>query len=270
MRRIVLALVTLIASFGSFASETAQPRVGPRPVAVWLITSSWSMVIDAETPWFALYDDGQAIFVEQASAGQYTHMATRLTPSEMADVKAKLLAFIAEPVPKKIDLAPGVTDQPVSHFYLDVDGHKAATSIYGLGTRAGAVRRRTAGQQRVADVLPANLEGLHRYLSQFHQAQAKKWVPDQLEVMLWDYSYAPEASIPWPRNWPGLDDPTTLRRGDAYSVFLPGTQEEALIAFLASRKEKGAVELGGRKWAAAYRPVFPRWADAFRDQQQTP
>ncbi len=265
MRRIVFALVILIASFGSMASEATQPIVGPRPVAVLLTTSPWSMVIGADTPWFALYDDGQVIFVEQTPGGDYTHMADRLTPSEMAEVKAKLLAFIAQPLPKKIDLRPGLTDQPETHFFLDVDGHKFVTSVYGLGTPARADNRAADGRDG-GDVLPANIKGLHQYLAEFHSATAKEWVPDQLEVMLWDYSYAPDASIQWPANWPGLNDPATLKRGDAYSIFLPGTQEEALVAFLATRKERGAVKLGGKKWSASYRRVFPRWQDAFRDR----
>jgi hypothetical protein len=265
MVRIAFAFLTLIASFGSLASEATQPLVGPRPIAVLLTTNPWSMVIGADTPWFALYDDGQVIFVEQTTENQYTHMAARLTPTELADVKAKLLPFVVEPAPKKIDLRPGWTDQPESQFFLEVDGHKLVTSVYGLETPADADDEPIGGRDG-ADALPANIKGLHQYLSEFHVATAKKWIADQLEVMLWDYSYAPDASIRWPANWPGLSDPTTRKRGDAYSIFLPGTQEEALIAFLATRKEKGAVELDGKKWAASYRRVFPRWRDAFREQ----
>lgn len=262
MLRIVFASIILVVSFHSSATEAEKPLVGPRPIAVLLTKDPWGMVLGADTPWFALYDDGQVIFVEQTSENEYTHMAARLTPSELAGVKAKLSTYVAEPAPKEINLRPGVSDQPESQFFLDVDGHKLATFVYGLGTPADSDDEPTDGRDGV-DVLPASIKGLHQYLSEFHVATAKKWTPDQIEVMLWDYSYAPDASIQWPAHWPDLSDSTTLKRGDAYSIFLPGTQEEALIAFLATRREKGGVELDGKKWAVSYRRVFPRWHDAF-------
>lgn len=265
MLRIVFAFLALFASFGSFASEAAQPLEGPRPIAVLLTTDPWLMVVGSDTPRFALYDDGQVIFVEQTSEGRYTHMAARLSPSELAGVKAKLLAFTAHPVPKRINLRPGWTDQPESRFFLDVDGHKLVTSVYGLASvKDTSVSPR--GEQDGADALPAAIKGLHQYLSEFHVASAKQWIPNQLEVMLWDYSYAPGASIKWRTDWPGLSHPTTRKRGDAYSIFLPGTQEQALVAFLATRNEKGAVEVARKKWAVSYRRVFPRWRDAFREE----
>lgn len=255
MVRIVLTLLMLVASFGCLAAEARLPFEGPRPVAVLLITDSWSMVVGAGTPRFALYEDGRVIYVEQTSVREYTHMEAHLASQELANVKATLLGFAKEPVSKEIDVRPGLTDQPESLFFIDVDGHMLVTSVYGLGARADADREPTP--------LPARIRGLHRYLTEFRVPGAKKWIPDQLEVMLWDYSYAPEASIRWPATWPGLSDPTTLKRGSAYSIFLAGTQEEDLRAFLASRKPKGAVEIDGRKWAASYRPVFPKWRDAF-------
>lgn len=104
---------------------------------------------------------------------------------------------------------------------------------------------------------------LHQYMSEFRLTGAQAWIPEQLEVMLWNYSYAPDTSIQWPSHWPGLNHSATLKHENSYSIFLPGTQEDALIAFLATRKEKGAVELAGKKWAVSYRPVFPAWRSAY-------
>lgn len=263
MLRIVCALLILIASFGSSASEATQPPAGPRPIAVLLTTNPWLMVIGSDTPWFALYDDGLVIYLEQTSKDKYTHMSARLTPSELASVKTKLLSFIAVPAPQEINLRPGWTDQPESHFFLDVDGHKQVTYVYGLGTPADSEAELPDGQE-VADALPDSIKGLHQYLAEFHVAGATKWVPELLEVMIWDYSRAPDASIPWPAHWPGLSDPTTRKRRDDYSIYLPGSEEEALVAFLATQKEKGAIEIDGKNWAAAYRYVLPRWRDAFK------
>jgi hypothetical protein len=262
MLRIVVSLLLLMVPFGSSASEANQPPAGPRPIAVLLTTDPWLMVIGSDTPWFALYDDGLVIYLEQTAKGRYTHMAARLPPTELASVKAKLLSFIAEPVPKEINARPGWTDQPESRFFLDVDGHRLVTYVYGLGTPANSEEELLAGG-KAADVLPDSIKDLHQYLSEFRVATATKWIPDQIEVMIWDYSRAPDASIQWPAHWPGLSDPTTRKRRDDYSMFLPGKEEDALVAFLATRKERGAIEIDGKKWAASYRPVFPRWRDAF-------
>jgi hypothetical protein len=255
MTRIALTLFLLVASFGCLAAEARQPFEGPRPIAVLLISDPWSMVIGADTPRFALYEDGRVIYVEQTSVREYMHMEAHLASQELANVKATLLGFAKEPVSREIDVRPGSTDQPESLFFLDVDGHKLVTSVYGLGARADADREPTP--------LPAGIRDLHRYLTEFRVPVARKWIPDQLEVMLWDYSYAPEASIRWPATWPGLSDPTTQKRGDAYSIFLAGTEEQALRTFLANRKSRGAVEIDGKKWAVSYRPVFPAWREAF-------
>jgi hypothetical protein len=75
--------------------------------------------------------------------------------------------------------------------------------------------------------------------------------------MIWPYDYAPEPSIAWPKRWPGLDAPTTLKRAESFSLFVPSAEFESLHAFLAGRQEKGAVEIGGKKWAASLRLPFP-------------
>ena len=265
MLRIAAAFLAFVALFGCVAREAVVPPANPRAIAVLLSTDPWLMVIGSDTPRFALYDDGYVIYAEQTSGDEHVHMVARLTPSELAEVKAKLLTFTADPVPKQINVRPGLTDQPETHIALDVDGRKLVTYIYG---RLGPVEGRNVGRARKQDranVLPAQVDGLIAYLSGFRVANAQPWVPEQLEVMLWDYSYAPASSIQWPSNWPGLKAPTTRKRGDAYSVFLPGTEEEALKAFLATRNEKGAVELDGKKWAVSYRRVFPSWREAFRE-----
>ena len=173
MFRIVFAFLALFASSGSIASEAAQPLVGPRPIAVLLTTDPWLMVVGSDTPRFALYDDGQVIFVEQTSKGRYAHMAARLTPSELAGVKTKLLTFAADPVPNRINLRPGWTDQPESRFFLDIDGRKLVTSVYGLATVKDADDG-SSGKHDGADPLPAQIKGLYQYLSEFHLATAKK------------------------------------------------------------------------------------------------
>src|SRR4249919_2017860 len=103
MLRIASAFLALVALFGCAPSEAVQPPVNPRAIAVLVSTDPWLMVFGSDTPRFALYDDGYVIYAEQTYEDEYVHMAARLTPSGLASVKAKLLAFTADSVPKQIN-----------------------------------------------------------------------------------------------------------------------------------------------------------------------
>ena len=92
-----------------------------------------------------------------------------------------------------------------------------------------------------------------------------------MEVIIWGYDYAPDESIYWPKDRPGLESPSTLKRRDAYSIFIPGKELPKLREFLKTRKEKGAVEIGGKKWAVSIRYTFPNepiWFKAFRSEPE--
>ena len=75
--------------------------------------------------------------------------------------------------------------------------------------------------------------------------------------MIWPYEYAPDASVDWPADWPGLNSEHAVRSGDGYSIFVPAAERDRLIAFLGTRRERGAVRIGGRKWSASLRFPFP-------------
>lgn len=87
---------------------------------------------------------------------------------------------------------------------------------------------------------PNELFKLHQRLCELDYAGSEAWVPKDVEVMLWDYSYAPEASIQWPKEWPTLHSDRALKREGSYSIFLDGALLPKLRKFLATRREKGA------------------------------
>jgi hypothetical protein len=58
-----------------------------------------------------------------------------------------------------------------------------------------------------------------------------------------------------------------VKHRESYSIFLPGSERDTLVAFLRTRSERGAVEINDRKWSVDVRSVFPgaeRWTSAFR------
>jgi hypothetical protein len=117
------------------------------------------------------------------------------------------------------------------------------------------------------------LLNLHQFLTQFDVPGAYEWEPAYIEVFIWPYEYAPEESIAWPNDWPGLNSEMTFPYGDSYSIFLEREKLSALKEFLGTRKERGAVEIEGKKWAAWWRPVFPSepvWRRALTGRGQSP
>ena len=116
--------------------------------------------------------------------------------------------------------------------------------------------------------MPPSVTSAYEKLVKFDHPAATNWLPVKIELMIWPYEYAPEASIIWPKDWPGLDSQDTIKRGDGFSIYLPATEYSRLIEFLKRRNEKGAVLIGGKKWAADVRFPFPREAEWMREHAE--
>jgi hypothetical protein len=252
---IVVALV-VAAPRGSAAPPGFDPSAGPKPVLVWIQTNPWAMVLGADTPRLVLYEDGTMICMARGGSGSPTHLLSKLSPADMDQELQRIQALGTLSGLKRHYEMTRVTDRPSDLFYVDVGGGPPlVTEVYGL----------TAGE--TAERLPESLAALHQHLVRATCQGGVPWVPEHLEIMLWPYEYAPQKSIRWPAEWPGLDSPEARQRGDSYSIYLDGSKLSELRAFLKTRNEKGAVEVGGKKWAASYRYVFPSepvWSKAFR------
>ena len=112
----------------------------------------------------------------------------------------------------------------------------------------------------VRERVPTEITEVFDKLRNFRPLVTQAWLPDKVEVMVWPYDYAPDQSIIWPKRWPDLKDPSTRKRGDSYSIYVASSEMPGLKAFLASQKEKGAVEIAGKKFAASIRFPFPHEA----------
>lgn len=249
-----------------------DPFKGPQPIAVLIQTDPWLMVIGSDTPMVAIYGDGQVIYLQRDEGKAQSYVCKQLTQQELEKTKKELAAFgDFSAIKNHYNLAPNVTDQPETEIYLNLTSKPVVTTVYGLMVPKTQLPGYTImpGTQKAAP-LPESLRNLYDYLVGLKFADAKPWQPAYIEVMAWGYSYAPDKSIHWPKEWPGLESPDTIKRGDAYSIFLPGADIAKLRSFLNTRKEKGAVEIGGKKWAVAYRYAFPSepvWMRAFRQNE---
>jgi hypothetical protein len=268
MSKLLCSLVFLCFTALCFAG-TIDPYKGAQPIAVLIQTNPWLMVIGSDTPRVVIYDDGEVVYLQTGLDNGSMYMHKLLTPSELEEVKEKLSSFgDYSAVQRHYDLAPNITDQPESMIYLNLGSKAMVSTIYGLResmTKLPAHAQSSGG--RPPDTMPNALRQLYEYLVGLKFPDAKPWQSKYVEVIVWPYSYAPDQSIHWPKDWPGLESPEAFKRGDSYSIFLPASDIQRLKDFLKTRKQKGAVEIGGKKWAVEFRYVFPSepvWAMAFR------
>ena len=232
-------LVVLIALFSQSASA-ASKEVSSSPLLVMVEADPWLMVIGSDSPTFALYDDGEVIVRRE-----HEYRSTKLNSVEFRDLVASLDLTALASLARQYVLVEA-TDQPIEHVFSYNDGKISVASVYG------APRSRSARAK-----LPPKLLSVLDKIYSFDPPRAKPWQPEKVEVMIWPYQYAPEKSIIWPKDWPGIGDKSTVRRGDGYSIFISSSRYAELKSFLAGRSEKGAVEIGGKKWAVSLRLPFP-------------
>jgi hypothetical protein len=243
-------------------AEDFRPFDGPQPLLVAIETDPWAMVLGSDSPRVAIYENGDAVFVRGSGASQGYYF-TRLAPSELNGLLQQArAAFGSQGLKHRYDMG-SATDQPMAKFYFYEAGSSMATEVYGLDCSPSSrfQRKSDSGQP------PQALLDLNKSLCGLDVADSKKWVPRYVEVMMWDYGYAPGRSAFWPKDWPGLNSPRTIKRGDAYSIFLDGTMLPKLQSFLRGIGQKSATVIDGKKMAVSYRYPFPSepiWSKAFR------
>lgn len=261
----VRLLAILVAMYGAAlpaATAPFDPFAGPKPIAVLTEQDPWLMVIGSDTPRVAVYENGDVVFVKKTGKSAYAYHVVKLSPAELGALSQMWAPLAARPLAKKHFVLSGATDQPTAALYFANGTQQWAASVYGLSCRSAPP---APTNPKGEEAPPAELIAVHKALCALDYPSSRAWEPAYVEVMLWGYSYAPQASVSWPKEWPGLNSPRAMKRGDAYSIFLDGRELPRLEAFLATQKEKGAVELGGKKWAIAYRHTFagePIWRKA--------
>lgn len=228
-------------------NETTRPA---KPSFVLIEYNPWAMVIGSDSPTFALYDDGTVIYWKtEGRRGKY--LSAKLTNQEVSQILEKVNPQSFGSLNKRYEPAAGISDAPEYLIVLQrSDGSYQGVSIYGsLRGSNGAVTESRKVPQVLIDVF--------QFASTYDNPKATAWLPDFIEVMIWPYEYAPDKNLVWPKGWPTLNDPKTIKRGDGYSLFIEKSQYGELIAFLSKRREKQAVQIDGKKWAISVRFPFP-------------
>jgi len=220
----------------------------PQPLVLLYVKDPWLMVIGSDSPRFALYDNGLVIYASGEKEDEKAFLSKPLSSTELKELLTTLdLERRLGGLNERIG-ASRKTDQPTNRLCYWVDGKLRAISVYGSLHASNPERER----------VPKPFLEVFDFLTQFRAKGAKPWLPPQIEVLIWPFDYSRETPRPWPKEWPGLDDPATKKRGnDSYSLFLDSTHFSALLDLLRSMKSNQAVLIGEKKWAISYRIPFP-------------
>lgn len=211
----------------------------PAPEIVLMERDPWLSVVGSDSPTFVLYENGLVIYRDGESL-----KSARLSQEEHENVRNSVAALNHPRWTGSYHVALA-SDQPDNDLLLYLD-QPVYLSVYG-----------SLNDDAVLAVLPTHLREALSKLRSFTHSNAREWLPDKIEVMLWPYDNAPDQSIIWSTDWPGLGDPDTRTRGDSYSIFVPSAKLNDIQQFLATKRERGAIEIDGRKFAAGLRIPFP-------------
>ena len=216
-----------------------------KPLVYLKETNPWLMVIGSDTPTFVIYENGQIIYkkVGNNSVKIYEVKLSKLDLEKTINSLSISDKFYQ--LSDNIE-ATNWEDQPQNIIYLDLH-QKKSVNVYGR-LENNEARKKT----------PQEFLTIYDNIKSYENSNAKERVPPIIEVMFWDYNYAPK-SKPWLKNFPDLKSSTTKIHGDMFSVFLNHSQFEEFKKFYKTLEEKQAVLINGKKMAISYRFPFPNF-----------
>lgn len=214
-----------------------------KPIVVFIETDPWLMVIGSDVPQFTLYENGQVIYKKVENREIKIYQATISKDEIPALLKSLHITGELAKLPNNIE-ASSWTDQPSNVLLINTDSAKNI-NVYGYLSSKEAREKTPNAFLRVYDAI-----------KNYNNDDAEEWLPGKIEVMFWDYSYAP-AKRPWIKGLPDLNSRSTIQRGDMYSVYIDKKDFDEFLRYYRSMKEKQAVEINGKKMAMSYRLQFP-------------
>lgn len=253
----ILHLLALLTISNAIAAD-------PKPVLVVCEINPWQTVIGSDSATkFVIYDNGSVIY--QTSKPTVERPFSRREIDDAAKVSQTLLGFDPAKLGAEYELSLA-TDQISTTIWTPLK----KIQIYGDwrmpltfdGIDNPDIKAIEEGERKMWETLPKEVRAFLARIEKDREREGDPWLPENIEVMLSPYEYAPDASIIWPAGWPDLKSKTTRKRDeDSYSVFFPSESYPDLSKFFSTRKEKGAVLINQKKMAISYRFPFPKEAD---------
>lgn len=213
-----------------------------QPIVMLTEHNPWLMVVGSDSPSFVLYHNRVVIYLKDSA-----YRTARLNKDETEALIRQLDLPALESLNDSYSWSDW-TDQPDNLLLFQISDKPKRISVYG------SLRPSHPPAQPPA---PAKLYYALRTLVNYDAPGSVEWKPDFIEVMVWPFDYAKGKPAIWPSKWPGLSDPTTVRRKNTISLFIPESQSNELSAFLKGLRPTQAVLIDNRKWAISTRWPFP-------------
>jgi hypothetical protein len=244
-------LVLLIFLFSKYHSYAQYGKL----VFSFSVSDPWADVIGADVPLFALYEKGDVLYSKKIGGElKIYHEVKTKEEKENLVLDFSLNEKANRGFLNHYTELTGYTDQPSNIFYINTDSVYSII-IYG-NMEDDSLVKAAMQQSKTVDIF----EGVRKEIINYNSKTAEEWLPDKIEVMLWDYSHSSSTGIAWPKEWPGLEDKATVSRGDdLYSIYIDKKDIKKLKNYMQKVNEDGGntVLLNKKKWAISYRLPFP-------------
>lgn len=203
-------------------------------------------ITGSDVPTFALYEQGQIIYKEGRKR-ESSYAETRLAREQLQELLGSFLIsddLLQLPRDTAASRAKG---QPTMELLFNFDTLRVIR-VYGDLRKDKIARENTP---------PAFLKVFDK-ITAYRDKQARKWLPEKIEVLVTDYKGSARQAIEWPASWPSLKSPDTIWRSEKlYSLYLDKKHYKELLSLMAKLKGRRAVEINGKKFSIDYRLPFP-------------
>lgn len=237
-RILSVCLCVLTCTGLSFSQTPSEPNV-VFSIEEWV---HWAPVQGADAPAFTLYNTRDLIYFDrqayeyvcvQLSEGEYTRLLEDIVPGDLSMLDDGYMRA-------------WVTCQNVYYFYFGTAGRMVY--VYGHPTAS-------YGDDEGDFQIPQSLRRCFNTVERYRNSRAARWVPERIEVIVWDAFPTDEQFVQWPKGWPDLNSPDTVRRSQVWSVYLPAELYDAFMALL--EDSEGVVTMNGRPMVIWYRLPIP-------------
>ncbi len=209
---------------------------------------------------FVLYEDGKMICRTQGLGLDEPYHILQGPSGQQA--KQEVFPFDTGMLADRYVLS-AATDQPEAFLWIS----GKAITIYGPWRKPTEFTSETeddrskdldAQERKMWESLPAPLRMALQRIDEFRAAKGPPWLPGKIEVRFSDFEYSRDEPILWPKRWPGLYDPGSVKHDEgSYSVFVPSADYAQLRAFLDTWNERSAVMIDLNKMAPNLRFPIP-------------
>jgi hypothetical protein len=230
----------------STSTSTAEPLI------VLFERNPWLDAVGSDFPTVVVYEDGRTLFV-RGDRVKAEVMIGRIESRAAVSLRDEIVAagFMDAPADTT---CTRTTDQVTVEILVRRGVSWKMASAYGIG-KDGRCEARP----------PKAFVDAYRRLQKVQGAGAKRFEPEEIEVMIWGFEYARGEPIPWPADVPA---PPANVVPEEYAPHSPKSYDHVLSARFRPQIEKllramnssnppRAMLLNGHKWAVVPRALWP-------------